>query len=72
MVDVYGCEKAIKSVEIINADIKINGDKIEKISSQIEGEEIFDASGLYVVPGFIDTHMHGANGRNSPNDEFLP
>lgn len=26
------------------------------------GGEVFDAAGGYVLPGFIDTHIHGANG----------
>ena len=43
-----------------NADILINGDKIESIGS-ISGSsemEVIDAKGLVVAPGFIDTHSH--------------
>ena len=45
-----------------NSDLVINGDKIEKIGKSDERGEVIDASGMYVVPGFIDSHMHGAVG----------
>lgn len=31
------------------------------ITENADGE-VFDAAGCYVLPGFIDTHIHGANG----------
>lgn len=42
------------------ADILLNEDKIEKIGSIPETDEmeIIDAAGLAVAPGFIDTHSH--------------
>lgn len=49
-------------------DILINGDRIEKVAAGIEAAEIvagesssltvIDASGKYVMPGFIDLHVH--------------
>ncbi|HWQ30652.1 MAG TPA: N-acetylglucosamine-6-phosphate deacetylase, partial [Negativicutes bacterium] len=36
---------------------------IGKLSSeQLENSEIYDASGYYMIPGFIDCHTHGFNG----------
>lgn len=42
------------------ADILIRDDKIEKVADEIkcEADEIIDASGLAVMPGFIDLHVH--------------
>lgn len=36
--------------------------------SSVSGE--FDASGFYVLPGFIDTHIHGANGIEFYTSEY--
>lgn len=49
------------------ADIGIVGDRIVWIgkSEEAETEEIIDAEGLYVSPGFIDVHSHAASGLRS-------
>ncbi len=44
------------------ADIKLEGSNIAKIGKWAE-EEFIDATGCYVVPGFVDTHMHAAMGK---------
>jgi dihydropyrimidinase len=44
-----------------NADIAIENNKIKQIASQIAAtpdDEVYDASGCYVFPGFIDGHTH--------------
>ena len=33
-----------------------------KITETASSEDVIDATGLWVLPGFIDTHMHGAAG----------
>lgn len=42
------------------ADVLIQKDKIVKIASAIteEAEEVLDAKGCYVMPGFVDLHVH--------------
>lgn len=51
--------------EISNGYIKVNNGKIEAILDQApntDGYQVIDGKGLTAVPGFIDTHIHGANG----------
>lgn len=50
------------------ADIAINGDEIVKIAKNIQGTaaDSIDAEGLYVAPGFIDSHSHAAEGLAKP------
>ena len=44
-------------------EIKSAGDKLVKIGGTGEtADKVIDADGLYVSPGFIDTHTHGAGG----------
>ena len=42
------------------ADILIQDDRIEKIGEQLseEADEVIEANGTYVMPGFIDLHVH--------------
>ena len=52
----------------IHADVLIRGDRIEAVGD-LEGrtaDEVVDATGLYVAPGFIDTHSHSGGGLASP------
>jgi len=48
----------------IRADVLVRGDRIAEIGSIDPGraDEILDARGLYVAPGFIDTHSHAGPG----------
>ena len=49
------------------ADIGIWGDRILEIGdlSGVDATTVVDASGLYVVPGFIDVHSHAEAGLRS-------
>ena len=42
----------------IAGDIAICGDTVVGIADQYHGHEVVDVSGLTLVPGFIDTHLH--------------
>jgi len=55
--------KIVLESEIISADLLIDGEKIVAISPKINNPaaEIFDASGCYILPGFIDIHTHLAD-----------
>ena len=46
-----------------NAVVAINGDKIESIASRKEtgvpvGSQWVDCAGKFILPGYIDTHVH--------------
>lgn len=58
------------------ADIYIKGGKIAAVSAvELPGEveKVTDAFGKYVLPGFIDTHVHSRDGRNGirEKEDFL-
>ena len=40
------------------ADVKIDGGRIVEIGQKLKGDEVFDATGCYVMPGGIDPHTH--------------
>ncbi|MEQ8292799.1 MAG: adenine deaminase [Roseovarius sp.] len=42
----------------IRGDVAICGDRIVGVGEEYEGREVIDVSGLVLVPGFIDTHLH--------------
>jgi N-acyl-D-aspartate/D-glutamate deacylase len=46
------------------ADIALRGDRIEVVGdlSGASAERVIDATGLYIAPGFIDTHSHAGGG----------
>ncbi|MCA8881405.1 MAG: adenine deaminase [Rhodobacteraceae bacterium] len=44
--------------ELLDGDVAICGDTIVGICADYEGREVLDVSGLILVPGFIDTHLH--------------
>ncbi|KQQ81918.1 adenine deaminase [Aureimonas sp. Leaf324] len=47
-------------------DIAIVGDRIVATHGRFEGERVVEAAGRFVVPGFIDTHLHIESSLVSP------
>lgn len=43
-------------------DLQIENGKIAAIADSLDGDNILELNGQYVLPGFIDSHMHGAMG----------
>lgn len=57
---VYGADFEPK-----HSDIEISGEKIANVAPRLEGSEALDFSGLTVLPGFIDIHIHGRMGSDA-------
>jgi len=49
-------------------DVRIAGDQIVELGCGLTGDEVLDLRGMYILPGFIDSHMHGANGGRVSGD----
>ena len=50
-------------------DIDIQGETILNVGECISGDEELDLKGKYILPGFIDTHIHGAYGTRISDDK---
>jgi dihydropyrimidinase len=49
----------VTAADTVRADVGIRDGKIISVSEKLDdGKKIIDASGLYVVPGGIDSHVH--------------
>lgn len=59
--------KMVLADRIFLGDLQIENGKITNIEEHIKtsGEEIIDAQGKLVIPGFIDVHIHGADGADA-------
>jgi adenine deaminase len=44
--------------ELLDADVAVSGQYVAGVGKGYEGREIFDATDLFILPGFIDGHMH--------------
>jgi len=71
----------ITNAHIISPDVEIQGGAIEIENGKIvalydsdtslpEADTIIDANDRYVMPGFIDIHAHGADGKDVCDNEF--
>jgi dihydroorotase len=53
--------RLVNEGEIRDADVLVEGDRIEKIASGItadDGVQVLDANGKYLIPGMIDDQVH--------------
>ncbi|MCL2751228.1 MAG: adenine deaminase [Firmicutes bacterium] len=48
------------------ADVAISGSRIAGVGTDYKGKREIDCSGFYVMPGFIDTHVHIESSMLSP------
>ena len=56
-------DKIIVDEQLIDGYLYIEGDKIVEVSSEVKpADVVYDYTGLYVSPGFIEMHTHGAVG----------
>jgi len=44
--------------ELLELDVAISGERIAGVGLEYQGHEVVDVSGLILLPGFIDGHMH--------------
>lgn len=58
----------IKGANVVTGDFRLHKADLQYKNGvitaigQISGDEEYDASGMYLIPGFVDTHVHGAAG----------
>jgi N-acetylglucosamine-6-phosphate deacetylase len=68
-------KKLITNAHIISPDVELHGGAVEIDGGKItaihesgaalpDADEVIDAGGRYVMPGFIDIHAHGADGKD--------
>jgi N-acyl-D-aspartate/D-glutamate deacylase len=55
----------------LRGDLAIRGGKIASLGKEVEVEDVIDATGKVVAPGFIDLHSHGDLVLAWPSDERL-
>jgi dihydroorotase len=50
--------KVVSADAVFEADVAIAGEKIVGVGSFAQAKKVIDASGKYVIPGAIDSHVH--------------
>lgn len=51
-----------ESFTLRKCDLQIEGGRIAALADTLHGENAIDLSGCFILPGFIDSHLHGAMG----------
>jgi adenine deaminase len=55
--------------ELLEADVAVAGEHVAAVGPGYRGREAFDATGMIIVPGFVDGHMHVESTKLMP-DQF--
>ena len=55
---------------LVETDVGLHGDTISTIGEDLEGERTIDATGLLVLPGAIDAHVHFREPGNTHKETF--
>ena len=58
-----------ENFKLRECDLRIEGEKITEIGEDLSDGEVLNLSGRYILPGFIDTHLHGAYGTRLSGDK---
>ena len=65
---IVDCHVVSPDVDLSGAVVEIDDGEISAVYKSQEGlpaaDEVIDAGGRYLMPGFIDIHAHGADGRD--------
>jgi allantoinase len=48
----------VTGTAVTRADVAVRDGKIVAVGPSLDGDVVIDASGLLVLPGFVDTHVH--------------
>jgi N-acetylglucosamine-6-phosphate deacetylase len=61
---VLGNARVVTPDAVVEGWLRIDGDRIAGVGTGTPpmGEEVTDAGGAYLLPGFIDLHVHGGGG----------
>ena len=57
--------------ELKKTDISIEGEKIAKIEKNLRGDEEIDCTGLIILPGAIDIHVHFRDFKESHKEDWF-
>lgn len=61
-----------ESFTLRTCDVQFQGGRITAIGESLTGDTALDMTGRYILPGFIDSHMHGAMGCKISDAHPLP
>ncbi len=54
-----------ENFDVVESDLSVQGQKIEKVSPNLTGNDSYDLNGYLIVPGFVDIHIHGCAGSDT-------